>query len=138
VDQSKCDPYSGVKEASDYLKSQGVPRQYRKQILESFDVRTIKMDVAGPNTYGLRFHDFGVNAQAKGRFLFESFTPLTNRRNLALPYEWNKMTGIKQWQIKPGTPIIKGTVAPKFQYGSQYVGGETQWYINNIDNLLSI
>lgn len=93
------------------------------------------MDVAGENAYGLRFHDFGVNAQAKGRYIFESFNPLTNRNNLALPPEWNSMTGIKQWRVKPGTEIIKGNAAPQFKYGSQYVGGEKQWYINNLDNL---
>ena len=33
--------YDGVKQASEYLQSQGLPRAYRKQILESFDVETI-------------------------------------------------------------------------------------------------
>lgn len=129
------DTYSGVKQASEYLKSQGVPRQYRKQILESFDVRTIKMDVAGDSTYGLRFYD-GVNANAKGRYLFETFNPLTNRQNLALPPEWNKMTGIQQFQVNPGTVMLKGNAAPQFQFGSQYIGGETQWYINNLNDLI--
>ena len=33
---SIVDAYGGVKQASEYLKQQGVPRQYRKQVLESF------------------------------------------------------------------------------------------------------
>ena len=90
--------YDGVRQASKYLKEQGVPRQYRKQILESFDVRTIKLEKAGENTYGLRF--YGGNANAEGRYLFETFSPLTNRENLALPYEWNSMTRIQQFQVK--------------------------------------
>ncbi|WP_027422450.1 hypothetical protein [Lachnobacterium bovis] len=54
--------YDGVKQASKYLKEQGVPRQYRKQILESFDASTIKLEKAGENTYGLRFYGGNANA----------------------------------------------------------------------------
>lgn len=93
------------------------------------------MDVAGNNTYGLRFYD-GTNASAKGRYLFKTFNPLTNRNNLALPPEWNRMTGIQQFQVKPGITMIKGKAAPQFDFGNQYIGGETQWYINNLDNLI--
>lgn len=129
------DPYAGVKQASDYLKSQGIPRVYRKQILESFNVKTITIDIADDATYGLRFYD-NVNASAKGRYLFETFSNQINRNNLSLPYEWNKMISIQQWKVKPGTTIIKGTAAPQLQMGSQYLGGANQWYINNLDDLL--
>lgn len=112
-----------------------MPRQYRKQILESFDVRTISVEVADDATYGLRFYD-GVNANAKGRYLFETFTPQTNRSNLALPPEWNRMTSIQQWKVKPGSIIIKGNAAPQLQMGNQYIGGAKQWYINNLENLI--
>lgn len=98
------DPYDGVKQASGYLKSQG-----RKQILESFDVDTIKLQTAGDSTYGLRF--YGGIANEKGRYLFETFSPLTNRQNLALPYEWNSMTGIQQFQVRSGTIMITGNAA---------------------------
>ena len=128
------DVYDGVKQASEYLKQQGVPRQYRKQILESFDVRTIKLKTAGENTYGLRF--YGGNASAEGRYLFETFSPLTNRANLALPYEWNSMTGIQQFQVKSGTTMITGAAAPQSSFGGQYIGGANQWYINNLEDLI--
>ena len=126
--------YDGVKQASKYLKEQGVPRQYRKQILESFDVRTIKLEKASENTYGLRF--YGGNASAEGRYLFETFSPLTNRENLALPYEWNSMTDIQQFQVKNGTTIITGKAAPQTGFGAQYTGGANQWYINNLEDLI--
>ena len=129
------DPYSGVKQASDYLKSQGVPRQFRKTTLESFEIGTIKLDVAGTNTYGLRFYD-DINASAKGRYLFETFSPQVNRSNLALPPDWNRMTGIQQWQVKPDTIIIKGKAGPQFQMGNQYIGEVEQWYITNLDDLI--
>ncbi len=129
------DIYAGVKEASEYLQSQGVPRQYRKQALESFNIETITMDIADDATYGIRFYD-DVNAGAKGRYLFETFSNETTRSKLALPYEWNGMTGIQQWQVAPGTPIIKGTAAPQLQMGGQYIGGAKQWYINNLNDLL--
>ncbi|MEK4083774.1 ribonuclease YeeF family protein [Psychrobacillus sp. FSL K6-1415] len=112
------DPYNGVKQASEYLQSQGVPRQFRKTTLESFDIGTIKLEVAGSNTYGLRFYD-DINATAKGRYLFETFSPQVNRSNLALPPEWNRMTGIQQWQVKPDTIIIKGKAGPQYQMGDQ-------------------
>jgi Pre-toxin TG len=128
------DPYAGVKQASEYLKSQGVPRKYRKQVLESFDVRTISVEVADENTYGLRFYD-DINAYAKGRYLFETFTEQINRNNLALPPEWNQMTKIQQWKVKPGSIIIKGNAASQLQMGDRYIGGAKQWYITNLDDL---
>lgn len=127
--------YEGIKEASEFLKTEGVPRAFRKQVLQSFETGTIRLDIADDNTYGLRFYD-NVNASAKGRYLYETFTDLTNRKNLSLPPEWNGMTGIQQWQIRPGTIIIKGNAGPQFQYGSEYIGGMEQWYINNLDNLI--
>jgi RHS repeat-associated protein len=126
--------YDGVKQASEYLQSQGVPRAYRKQILESFDVETIKLQTAGESTYGLRF--YGGNANAEGRYLFETFSPLTNRQNLALPYEWNSMTGIQQFQVRNGTTMITGKAAAQKRFGSQYIGGANQWYINNLEDLI--
>ncbi|MFL0504205.1 hypothetical protein ACH0B5_00530 [Ureibacillus sp. 179-F W5.1 NHS] len=138
VDKEKSplnDPYIGVKQASEYLKSQGVPRQFRKNTLESFEIGTIRLDIAGSNTYGLRFYD-NINAYAKGRYLFETFSPQVNRNNLALPPDWNRMTGIQQWQVKPDTIIIKGKAGPQFQMGDQYIGGVEQWYITNLDSLI--
>ena len=129
------DPYIGVKQASEYLKYQGVPREFRKTTIESFERGTIKLDVASSNTYGLRFYD-GINASAKGRYLFETFLPQVNRRNLALPPDWNRMTEIQQWKIKPGTIIIKGKAGPQFEMGDQYIGGIEQWYITNLDDLI--
>lgn len=102
--------------------------------MESFDVRTIKLEKAGENTYGLRF--YGGNANAEGRYLFEPFSQLTNRENLALPYEWNSMTGIQQFQVKNGTTIITGKAAPQAGFGAQYTGGANQRYINNLEDLI--
>ena len=127
-------PYDGVKQASEYLKSQGVPRKYRKQILESFDINTIKLQIAGDDTYGLRF--YGGSANAEGRYLFETFSALTNRNNLALPYEWNSMAGIQQFQVKSGTTMLVGNVAAQSSYGIQYIGGAKQWYINSLEDLI--
>jgi RHS repeat-associated protein len=128
--------YQGVKEASEYLKSQGISRYKRKEILESFEVGTIKIETAGDNTFGLRFHDNGVNAYPQGSYLFETFGTLTNRNNLALPPDWNGMTGIKQWQVPSGTPMITGKAAPQYQFGPQYVGGANQWWIMDRTKLI--
>mgnify|MGYP002648484752 FL=1 len=90
--------YKGVQEASQILKERGLPRQVRKNILQSFDVRTIKVRLARTNEYGIRFHDKGLKATANGRYLFETFP--ASRNSLAIKPEWNNMTDIKQWQIK--------------------------------------
>jgi len=39
------------------------------------------------------------------------------------------MTGIKQWQIKPETTMIRGRVAPQFKYGAKYNGGAEQFFV---------
>lgn len=74
-------------------------------------------------------------AYSKGRYLFPSFNNYTNRVGLALPYEWNQMIKLKQWQIEPGTIIITGKAAPKLQFGNQYTGGAEQWYIMDLNSL---
>ena len=76
------------------------------------------------------------NANAEGRYLFETFSPLTNRSNLALTYEWNSMTKIQQFQVKSGTTMITGAVASQTSFGAQYIGGAIQWFINNLEDLI--
>ena len=115
------DCFKGVKLASQYLREMGVSRAKRKEILESFEIGTIKVQKAGVNEYGIRF--FGGNAQPMGQFLSDTFGPMTNRANLTLPPKCNSMTGIKQWKIKPETTMIKGKVAPQLNEGPQYIGG---------------
>jgi hypothetical protein len=125
----RIEPYSGVKMASQYLIDMGLPRNVRKEILEAFNVGTIKMEVAGNSTYGIRF--YGGNARANGPYLFETFGQGSNRANMALPPQWNSMTAIQQWKIKPGTKYISGNAASQFSYGSVYVGGSKQYWIPN-------
>jgi len=79
---------------------------------------------------------YGGKAEAEGRYLFETFTPLINRQNLALPYEWNSMTSIQQFQVKEGTTMITGRVAAQNVFGSHYTGGAAQWYINDLGDLI--
>ena len=121
------DCFKGVKLASQYLREMGVSRAKRKEILESFEIGTIKVQKAGVNEYGIRF--FGGNAQPMEQFLSDTFGPMTNRANLALPPKWNSMTGIKQWKIKPETTMIKGKVTPQLNEGPQYIGGANQIFI---------
>ena len=122
INYIKYSSYEGVKTASEFLQKENVPRIYRKQILESFDIETIEVMWVDNKTYGLRFFD-NINANEKGRYLFETFSSNTNRNGLALPYEWNIMINIKQWQIEEGTTIIKGKVAPQFDFGDSIMAG---------------
>jgi hypothetical protein len=73
----------------------GVNRDDRRKILQSFEIGTIRVEKAGFNQFGVRFYD-NKWARPMGQYLFETFTPQTNRANLALPPVWNKIEGIKQ------------------------------------------
>jgi hypothetical protein len=105
----------------------GVSRAKRAEILQSFEGGTISTEAAGENLYGLRF--YGGNAKASGQYLFDTFTPQTSRANLALPPNWNAMTGLQQFQIKPGTTVISGRAAAQLGEGAQYVGGARQMFV---------
>jgi len=120
--------YSEIRKAAKYLDSMGVNKGDRKKIIRSFDLSTISVQKAGDNLYGLRFYD-SAGARPMGQYLFETFTLQTNRAGLALPPNWNGMTGIKQWQITPGTTIIRGRAAPQFAEGSRYIGGSDQIFV---------
>ena len=126
---NRGDTYQGVQQASAYLKSMGVPRAKRVTILQSFDIPTIKVRVADDATFGIRFHDFGKTAKPVGQFLNDTFSSLTNRKTLALPWEWNDMSGVVSWQIKPGTTYLTGKIGAQFSYGPQYVGGAVQHFV---------
>lgn len=69
-----------------------------------------------------------VNAQAKDRYLFETF-PAT-KSSLAVKLKWNLMTNIAQFKVKSGTTIIEGKAAPQ---GLGLLGGQTQKYINVLE-----
>jgi hypothetical protein len=129
--------YKNIQEVSQYLIKEGVSREQRIAILNTFDIKTVSLIYADNSTYGLRFFD-NINSFSQGHFLFDTFTPQTNRINLSLPYNWNLMTNIKQFKIKEGTAIIKGKAASQIQYGNQYIGGANQWYILEKKNLLDL
>lgn len=121
--------YAGVRQASQQMREAGVPRHIRKQVLESFDRKAMRVRVVGEAEYGIRYYD-NVNAWPRGRYLFEQF-PGT-RNSLALPPDWNQMTHFRQWRIRPGTTIFEG---PAARQGS-YPGGQAQKYIGNLDDLI--
>ena len=123
--------YIGIKEASTYLRMQGVDRYFRKQILESFERQSIIIRYAGPSEFGIRFYD-NINAKALGRYVFTTFAS-TTRNRLAIKIQWNKMTQLKQWQIKEGAVIIQGAAA---RQGIGLEGMKSQIYVNELENLI--
>lgn len=121
--------YQGARDASTYLRSMGVSRAQRKQVIDSFYFEIISVQKAGNNQFGTRFHDYGKTARAEGQYVFETLTSQTNRSGLALPPGWNGMTAIKQWQIKPGSTMIRGRAAPQLKYGAQHSCGAEQLFV---------
>ncbi|MCG3724109.1 hypothetical protein EXA15_17010, partial [Vibrio cincinnatiensis] len=122
--------YTGVKEASQFLQDADVPRDIRKQVLESFDIKTLNMRQATDSEFGIRYFD-NVNAWEKGRYLFETFP--ASRQNLALKPKWNQMTYMKQFQIRSNTTILEGRVS---SMGVGVEGSQIQKYILDLNDLL--
>lgn len=114
--------YAGVREASQLMRDLKVPRDVRKTVLQSFDVRTLRVRAAADAEFGIRYFD-NVDAFPRGRYLFESFP--ASRDSLALQIKWNQMTGFKQWQIRPGATVFEGAASRQ----GVWQGGQTQKYI---------
>ncbi|MEU5308760.1 DUF6531 domain-containing protein [Streptomyces sp. NPDC021562] len=121
------DPYAGTREAAQLLRDAGIPRNFRIQVMESFEEGTITVRRAGDSDYGMRFYD-GKNAWARGRYLTTQW-PAT-REEVAVKASWNQFTFLKQWKIRPGAPIIEGRVA---EQGIGYPGGGKQTYVLDPD-----
>jgi len=125
-----------IKEARKYLTDMGLESKEIDRVLDSFAPQTLKVVKAGSEDYGIRFYDIDYKtrinpAYSNGQYLFETFTPYINREGLALPPSWNQMTGIKQWQIEPGTVILKGIADSQKLDGVHYIypGGAEQIFI---------
>jgi len=123
------DPYAGLRAVSRYLRDQGVPRDLRKDIIDTFVKETIRMRQAAANEYGFRYYD-DIRAIAKNRFLFETFP--ASRMSLALPPEWNQMLRFAQWRICEGATIIEGQAASQ----GYWTGGQIQKFVLNLEDLL--
>jgi len=123
-------PYAGMRAASQYLIDAGVPRLERVQILQSFEAETVNLRAAGLSEYGLRYFD-DENAQALGRYLFETFP--ASRESLALSPRWNQMTRFTQWQIRPGAILVEGRASAQ---GIGLPGGQIQKFVPNLMDLL--
>ena len=125
-----------IKEARKYLTDMGLESKEIDKVLDSFSPQTLQVEIAGSKDYEIRFFDIDYKtrinpAYPNGQYLFETFTSNTNREGLALPPSWNQMTGIKQWQIEPGTIMLKGIADSQQLQGTQYIypGGAEQIFI---------
>ncbi|MCB9165205.1 MAG: VCBS repeat-containing protein [Flavobacteriales bacterium] len=121
------DVYTGVRQASAYLKSNGVSRARRVEWIQSFEIETLKLRQAGSSEFGLRYFD-GITAFPKGRYLFETFP--ASRQSLAIAPQWNKMTSFTQWKIRPGATLLEGRAASQ---GLRLEGGQFQKFILNTE-----
>jgi hypothetical protein len=116
--------YSGVREASEFLRANGVGRAQRVAILQSFETQTIRLRAAGASEFGLRYFD-NIKAFSRGRYLFETFP--ASRDALALQSRWNQMLGFTQFQLRPGAMLIEGRTAPQ----GAWAGGAMQKFVLN-------
>ncbi|MDE3046672.1 MAG: RHS repeat-associated core domain-containing protein, partial [Verrucomicrobiota bacterium] len=117
-------PYMGIKQASKYLQDLGVSRARRVPILQSFEAESMTICQASQSEFGLRY--FSNPNRVGGSYLFESFP--ASRSSLAIRYEWNAMSGFRQFQIRPGTTILEGRTAAQ---GPYLPGGQIQKFVIN-------
>lgn len=124
------EPYAGIKEASERMRELGIPREYRVQALQSFEPETVRLNTAGTDVYGLRYHGGGSNEF--GRYVTDTL-PAT-RQSLALPAE-NTMEHLSQFRLSEGAEYISGRVAPNF---GQPGGGMQYYLLDNPENVLEV
>jgi RHS repeat-associated protein len=122
VVKSLPDPYTGVKQASGYLKDMGVSRADRVRYLQSFEPENIVVRQAGESEFALRF--FSDPKRAGGQYLFETFP--ASRQSLAIKPKWSNMSGFRQFQIRPEATIVEGRAAAQ---GPYLPGGQKQKFI---------
>ncbi|MCK5883330.1 MAG: hypothetical protein KAG61_06555, partial [Bacteriovoracaceae bacterium] len=127
--------YETVKSFLRTLGKSDVPLPVKKNLVKSFDLKTIKKEIVNSDVYVYRWHNNDEVARKLGRFV--SDTPITDkdaaRRLLALPAD-NKMLHLDKFKIKHGTEIYRGKIAPL----NGHTGGGSQIFITgeNIENIL--
>jgi hypothetical protein len=128
--QGSLTRFGELRNGINVLKDAGYSIGQRREILEAFVPGTIKSEIAGDSTYGLRL--YGGLSGSRSSWLSETF-PLGNARELLAPSPGNALNQISQWQINPGTEFLSGKVAPNFGMP----GGGNQWFVPNPEvNLL--
>lgn len=111
------------------LREAGVPRQYISEALQSFVPGTITTRLAGENEFGLRF--YGGVSGPRSPYLQPTF-PGGDVRSLTAPPPGNTLQSIKQWQIRPGVPLLEGRIRANFGQP----GGGSQIYVPDFYNNL--
>ena len=83
---------------------------------------------------------YGGNAQPVGRYLSNGpISKIIDRVGLALPGEFNLMSGVAEIMVPKGTKMIKGTVgAQAKEYGFPFYGGRTQYYSPSLENFVRV
>ena len=83
---------------------------------------------------------YGGNAQPVGRYLSNGpISKIIDRVGLALPGEFNSMSGVAEIMVPKGTKMIKGTVGSQAkEYGFPFYGGRTQYYSPSLENFVRV
>lgn len=86
------------------------------------------------------FRNYGGNAQPVGRYLSNGpISKSIDRVGLALPNQFNSMSGVAEITMPKGTKMIKGTVGSQAkEYGFPFYGGRTQYYSPSLENFVRV
>ncbi|MFP5491560.1 MAG: hypothetical protein ACLGG0_08670 [Bacteriovoracia bacterium] len=123
---AKNSSYEVAKDFYRTLKDTGIESQNKKDLLRSFDLKTIKTRVLDEDIIVHRWHNNDVGSPSHGRFV--SIDKIQNReearRILALP-ESNQMIYLDSFILKKGTKVYEGVVSPL----NNHAGGGRQIFI---------
>ncbi|MBA4124005.1 MAG: hypothetical protein H0X72_16300 [Acidobacteria bacterium] len=117
-----------IKEARNLLRNAGIPREARNEIINSFDLKTFRIERVSSTRREFRvFDDF--SAKLKGRYvspdLFSSQTEIIT--NLALLK--NSATRFGTVTIPESSIVFTGKVAPQVRFSPGLTGGAKQTFL---------
>jgi hypothetical protein len=124
----KNSSYETIKDFYRTLKDKEISSQYKKNLIRSFDLKHISVEILKKDRIVTRWHNNDEFAGMFGRFVSPEkiSIPEKARHLLALP-ESNRMLYLDTYILKKGSKVFKGKVAPL----NGHPGGGEQYYITS-------
>ena len=133
ANSARPDAFAGVKEASNILRDAGVPRNARREIIQSFDLETFRVQRLDADMTAYRLFD-DSNAILPGRYVStDFFASQTDRiQNFALMK--NAATRLGEVNVPQGSVVFTGKVAAQPTYSTGLTGGANQTFLVTIQH----
>lgn len=117
-----------IKEARNLLRDTGLPRSARNEIINSFDLKTFRIErVSSTRTEFRVFDDF--SAKLKGRYISTDLFPSQTDTISNLALLKNSATRLGTVTIPEGSVVFTGRVAPQLRFNPGLTGGAKQTFL---------